>query len=206
MKMLGIVVMVMALAVPVGIAQAQYYYGEGPYIGFSVGSATYDIDIGNWDDGSIVSGSVDDNDAGVKFFWGYMLSNNFGFELFYANLGETSFEGVSSGDGDIWAAGNVSGFTKNSGYGFSAIANIPFGSHVEAFGKAGMFRWTTRHRENDSSGAFRYSDSGTDMMFGGGLALNVTDRSAVRVEWERFTDVYDIYDIDLISLGFVHKF
>lgn len=204
--MVKVVIVALALVVPVGVAQANYYYGEGPYIGFSVGSTMYDIDIGNWDDGSIVSGSIDDNDVGVKFYWGYKLSHNFGFELFYANLGETSFEGVSDGQGDTWAAGAISGFTKNSGYGFAAIAGTPIGNWLDVFAKAGMFRWTVRHREFDTSGTFRYSDSGSDIMFGGGFALNVSDRSAVRVEWERFTDVYDIYDIDLISLGFIHKF
>ncbi len=121
-------------------------------------------------------------------------------------LDTNSFEGASSGTGGTWAAGDISGYTKNSGYGFSAIASAPLGGYLDIFAKAGMFRWTVRHREFDSAGAYRFSDSGSDIMFGGGLALNVTDRSAIRVEWERYTNVYDIYDLDMASLGFVHKF
>lgn len=206
MNRFGSVLLLCGLMLPVGATQAIGYYGEGPYIGFSVGATSFDIDIGNWDDGSITSGRVDDNDVGVKFFWGYRMSNHFGFELFYTNLGETSFEGVSDGSGTTWAAGDISGYTKNSGYGASAIANVPLGERFDAFAKAGIYRWTVRHREFDSSGAFRFSDSGSDMMFGGGLSLNVTDFSSVRVEWERYTSIYDIYDVDMYSLGFVHRF
>lgn len=201
-------VMAVALVVPVGVAQANYYYGEGPYIGFSVGMTEYDVDLDTWGSDSVVSGTVDDSDVGVKFYWGYSLSSNFALELFYVNLGETEFEGIVT-DGGIWEGdGEFPGlaYTKNTGYGFSALGKLPIGEMLELFGKAGIYRWTTRLRGVDDFGPFRSSDSGSDMLLGGGMAVNVTDRSTLRLEWERFIKVYDIYDVDMISLGFVHKF
>ncbi len=208
-------VMALALVVPVGGAQANYYYGEGPYIGFSVGATGYDLDIANANvDGSLTGGSVDDSDVGVKFFWGYRFSNNFGVELFYANLGEASYEAESTGvpvpagpdNPPFWLAGTVGGHTKNTGYGLSAHANIPVTDFLDIFGKAGFYRWTVRDSVFNAVDNSRISDSGSDILYGGGLGLNITDRSAVRLEWERFVKVYDVYDIDLFSLGFVHKF
>jgi OmpA-OmpF porin, OOP family len=198
--------MILALALPAGVAQANYYYGEGPYIGFGVGVTSYDIVLANWDDNSLGSGSVDDDDAGVKFFWGYKLSENFGMELFYVNLGETSFSAVSDGSGDFWESGNVSGYTKNQGYGFSAYASVPLSSRFDVYGKAGMYRWSVRERVANAVDNRPISDSGSDMLFGGGVGINLTDRSALRVEWERYINVYDVYDVDMMSLGFVHKF
>lgn len=207
MKMINGAVLIAAMLAPVAAAQAQsWLYDEGPYVGFSAGATSYDIDVRNWDDGSLTAGSVDDSDVGVKFYFGYRLSRNFGFELFYTNLGETAFEGVSSGDGSAWSAGEISGFTKNSGYGFSVIAGAPIGSSVDLFAKAGMFRWSVRHREFDSGGSYRFSDNGSDIMLGAGISFDVSERNALRLEWERYTDVYDIYDVDFISVGFINRF
>lgn len=212
MKTLKAVAVMAALAVPVGAAQANYYYGEGPYVGFSIGVTEYDLDIQNANvDGSLTGGSVDDSDVGVKFFWGYRFSSNFGVELFYVNLGEVSYEAESTGipdpDADpFWLAGTVGGHTKNSGYGFSAHANIPLTSFLDVYGKAGIYRWTVRDNVFNAVDNSRISDSGSDILYGGGLGINITDRSALRLEWERFVKVYDVYDVDLISVGFVHKF
>lgn len=208
MKLMKAGIMVLALGVPVGMAQANYYYGEGPYIGFSVGVTEYDLGIGNWIDNTISPGSasVDDSDVGVKFFWGYRLSDNFGLELFYANLGETSFDGVSDGSGDFWLDGPVGGHTKNTGYGFSAYANVPLGAMFDVYGKAGVYRWSVRESVFNAVDTRRISDSGSDILYGAGVGFNVTDRSALRLEWERYAKVYDVYDIDMFSLGFVHKF
>ncbi len=202
-------VVALALVVPVGVAQANYYYGEGPYIGFTIGSTKYDIGVENWGGNAVISGSVDDDDVGVKFFWGYNLSENFGVELFYANYGETSFEGIADGSGDLWQGEGefaAFGYTKNSGYGFAAIAKVPVGRYLDIFGKAGMYRWSTRLNGTDAAGSFSVSDSGSDMLFGGGAGFNITDRSSLRLEWERYIKIADVYDVDMLSLGFIHKF
>ncbi len=206
-----ILALALVLAAPAGAAQTNYYYGEGPYVGFAVGVSVYDLELGNWDaDGSLTSGSVDDSDVGVKFYWGYNFSNNFGLELFYVNLGETAFEGVSSGvatGGDnFWESGNVSGYTKNKGYGFSASAKLPLGRYLDIYGKAGMYWWDVDEYVFNAVDSRPIGDDGSDMLFGGGLGLNITDQSALRLEWERYINVYDVYDVDLFSLGFVHKF
>ena len=136
------------------------------YIGFSLGSADDDV--------------LSESDTGYKFFGGYTVNNNLGFEIAYVDLGQY-----------------VDGFLDQYGVAFEAVGYLPLSSNLDLMGKVGMFAWTV----DDSY----YIDYGTDLTYGLGVQYDLNNRVYVRGEWEQFTDVSG-GDVSLLSAGLVYTF
>lgn len=166
---------------------------EGWYVGASTGST----DQKDACDG--VVGSCDDTDTGWKIVGGRQVNENWGFEFGFVDLGESTLLGTFLGF-PISAKAEADGFT------FAGVGTAPLGEKGAFFGKFGLLRWDV-----DVSGTVlgltaSESDDGIDPMFGVGLKYDVTERVAIRGEWERFLDVGDNNttgesDVDLLSIG-----
>lgn len=158
---------------------------EGWYMGGSIGQTEVDGDF------------VDDSDTGFKIFGGHEYKG-FAIEFGYVDFGKVS----------------------ESGFGFSAsfeatalFATVngvfPVGKQkrIHLIPKAGLARWDADADVFISGfGTFSDSDDGFDPLIGLGASFDVGERLAVRVEWERFMDVGDDADVDMLSAGVTYKF
>lgn len=146
--------------------------------------------------------SCDDNDFSFKVFAGIQPHKNFAIEASYANLGELTgtepFYGI-----DVSA--EATAFT------LQAMGILPVGETGEFFVKAGAAFWDID--ATAAIGGIRVSDSftGTDPVIGMGTNINVTDRFAVRFEWDffpNFGDKDDTGEAHLMnySLGAQYRF
>ena len=136
------------------------------YIGFSLGSANDDV--------------LSESDTGYKFYGGYTVNNNLGFEIAFVDLGQ--YVGRS---------------LDQYGVAFEAVGYIPLSNNLDLMGKVGLFAWTVEDRY--------YIDYGTDLTYGLGVQYDLNNRVYVRGEWEQFTDVSG-GDVSLLSAGLVYKF
>ena len=136
------------------------------YIGFSLGSADDDV--------------LSESDTGYKFFGGYTVNNNLGFEIAFVDLGQY-----------------VDGLLEQYGVAFEVVGYLPLSSNLDLMGKLGMFSWTVD--------VLNASDDGTDLTYGLGVQYDLNNRLYVRGEWEQFTDVSG-GDVSLLSVGLLYAF
>ncbi|MBI5039989.1 MAG: outer membrane beta-barrel protein [Gammaproteobacteria bacterium] len=141
------------------------------FVGAGLGSASID-DSGN---ASGVPVSMDDTDMGWKFYGGMMITDNFGFEAGYTDLGSMSQGAVNLETDTFYAAG---------------VAALPIGEDFSIYGKVGAAFWD----QNINT----LSYDGTDLMTGIGAKYRFADQFHVRVEWERYGSKLET---DFISAG-----
>lgn len=123
----------------------------GWYVGAGGGSVFSDYNISDFDDGSIISGNVDDDGSGWKVFGGYKVSQYLAFEGGYADfnaldLDDTkTFEGISDGTGIKFVSfpsGPVSvDINDPAGIFVSVVGSYPLAERVSITGKLGALSW-----------------------------------------------------------------
>lgn len=210
LKLLGAAAGVIALGVssvsmPVAAADE-----AGWYIGAGIGQTDLNLSVSDFDDGSITSGSVDDNATGLKLFVGYRLNRHFVIEGGYVALTDDNsdnFEGISDGTGSRFAAGSVGVEVQPKGPFVAAVGFMSLRANFALLGKARIVDWDTDVNRVDSSGLFFNDDKdhGAESMYGVGVEYRFRNRVAVRGEWERFTDVVDT-DMNLLSVSLSYRF
>ena len=201
------VFLLFALSATTHAAQPGWYGGVG------FGQSDYDLGVSDFDDGSLLSGNVDETDTAFKIFLGNRINENVSIEFGYLNLGEATFEGVSDGsallfDG-LWEAGPVSADAETDGIHLAFIGNIPISDRLGLMAKAGLFVWDVSLGLSDTSGSYSGDEDGTDLFFGLGLDYEITDKVAIRGEWERYSMDFGIdgdIDADLFSASLIFRF
>lgn len=162
----------LGLAVLLGIGAPAWAVDDGPYIGASIGQASFKDDFEDI--------NFDEDDTGWKVFggarWGML-----GFEGGYVDFGNPAAAG-----GTIEA--NASGFD------LFGMLILPLGP-VDVFGKVGGIWWETE----SSVGGLRADDDGADLAWGFGLGLRLGSVQ-VRAEYERF-EIGDLDELSMISIG-----
>ena len=161
---------------------------EGWYAGASFGNSKDN----DWCED--VSGSCDDKDSGWKLFAGNQFNKNAAIEFGYVDLGETSANGTVLGI-PVTATGEATGFNV------SLVGMMPVGATSNLTGRIGLFRWDSDVSGTAAGIPVSVSDSGTDLAFGVGASFGIGKNAALRIEWERFQDIGDEDDVDLLSLG-----
>jgi len=126
-----------------------------------------------------------DDDSGTKFFAGYNYDGTWGLEGAFVELGDFDID-------------TLPGSVEVDGFQFAAVGNLPVGE-ASLFGKAGFYRWNAEAPAGSPIG----DDDGIDVMWGFGIAFEISDNWLVRGEWERF-DI-DGDDIDMLSISLVVK-
>lgn len=145
-------------------------YAGDRFVGMGIGSATID-------DSANVSGTqlrIDDDDIGWKFYGGMLITENFGFEAGWTDLGDMNQNGV-----DI----ETEGFTA------AGLASFPLSEDFSIYAKAGVFFW-----DQDVN---TVNFDGQDLMYGVGVRMRLMDQFHVRVEWEQFDTKFET---DMISV------
>lgn len=154
------------------------------YLGASIGSTTTD---------GFCNGltACESTDKSWKAFAGVRMNDNIVLESGYVDFGTQS--GTANG---VTISQQASAFTA------TALAGVPVNDQIEAFGKAGIARWTVENTATATT-----ETTGTDVIIGAGADYDFGNNMGVRAEWERYKDVGSDAthnnDIDLLSLGFI---
>lgn len=144
--------------------------------------------------------AVDDTDTGLKLFVGYRINPGLALELSAVDLGEAGIGGTDSFFGATGLHTDVSGIS------LSVLGFLPVTRNVALFGRAGAFRWDADTTFSSDPGEETATERGTDPMVGAGILFGVSGRTDLRIEWERFLDVAEDTDIDLVSASIVFRF
>ena len=142
--------------------------------------------------GYITSSNVDQNSFAWKIVGGYKFSKNLSVEAGYVNLGHHDTEILETDtntDSFVTDVGNLAPLAIEGGL-VEAVGALPIGKRFTLLGKAGGLVWSGESSLVD--------DNGTDFVLGVGTSYQLSERFAVRAEWERF---FLNEDFDLISGG-----
>jgi opacity protein-like surface antigen len=155
----------------------------GAYVGVGIGTSTIKIDDFNFDE----------SDTAFKLFGGYMFNPYVGLELAYLNAGEPSA-----------TVSGVSVEVSVTGFSGSVVGNIPLGDRFALFGKLGFAQYDVEATARIGAASASADDSGSELAYGVGMSVSLTDRFSLRAEYEMF-DVED-GDFTILSAGAVLKF
>jgi OmpA-OmpF porin, OOP family len=173
------------LALP-ATAQAQ---GRGAYMGGGLGQAK----MTEWCDTSAVPPgqrlhACEDTDTGFKLFGGYQFNRYISVEGTYINWGKMSAAFGASGHPSVTA--------KNQSFGPAALGSLPLGQSFALLGKLGVLATV----QQVDSRAEKTSDA--EAHYGLGARWHFVQNGAVRVEWERTSEI----KLQMISASLEFRF
>jgi OmpA-OmpF porin, OOP family len=163
---------------------------SGIYIGGAIGQAEQSDQCSNPGPGV----SCDNKDGAWKIFGGFQFNRHVAVELGYANLGEATA-----------SLGATSATDEATAFEVVALGMLPIGDRFAIFAKAGFFRGELERTSNNPLVATGTNEQ-TDFTFGLGVRFDITHNIGLRAEWQRYIDLGEITDVDLISLGVQFKF
>lgn len=148
--------------------------------------------------------TCDDEGSAWRILGGYQATPNIAVELAYTDLGEVS------------ASGTVLGFDARVGVEATVIelvgvGSLPLNDRFSVYAKAGLYRGETDAVVRVAGvGTETTSETNTDPTIGIGARFNITQRVALRAEWQRYMDLGggDIGedDVDVFSVGAIFQF
>ena len=166
--------------------------GTGWYAGAGLGQSRAQ-DLDNIDGtlagfGVTSSSAVSGIDTAWKLFGGYQFTPYIGVEGGYTSLGKfdinSSVTGPAPGTGaGTWEAKNV--------WSLAAVGTLPITSQWAAIGKLGVAYSKVNFDYASPGAAISQSDTGTSPLYGLGVKYNFTPQTAVRGEWERYSNLGD---------------
>lgn len=160
------------------------------YLFGSVGQAEADL----FDDINGAGASIDEKDTAFKIGAGVQLNSYVGVEFQYSDLGEVRASN---------AVAEASAATE--GYGVNLVGTLPL-DRFSLFGKVGYHKLDT----DVSLRVFDDSATGTDdewaKSYGLGASFAFTPTLAAVAEYEKYRDVANEFDIELVSAGLRYNF
>jgi opacity protein-like surface antigen len=167
---------------------------RGFYLGGGVGQFNAGIDdVSDVDD---VVQDWNDDDTAYKFFGGYRLNKFLGFEVDYINLGKPSGAAVPGFNVDA----EVDGFAPY------IVGTIPLGKYFEVYGRLGYYFYdATVGQETELDGRVQFDEESEDLVYGGGIGVNIGQKLNLRFEYERF-DLQGLDDADSLWLTAAWRF
>jgi opacity protein-like surface antigen len=164
---------------------------QGGYLGVGFGNSKVDISDSDADD-------IEDTDTFFKIIGGIPLQNNFSIEFGYVDFGSYSAHYPFADETDKADA--------NALYA-AALGKVAIGNGLSLFGKLGLDYWTADVSADYDVGLGPQSASGdgsdVSLMFGIGLAYDLSDNLSIRAELEKFTDIADGVDVTISGFGSV---
>lgn len=137
--------------------------------------------IGKSRSGEGCFGVCDPTDRSWNVSAGYQFNRNFGVEVGYVDLGETTTSGTVAG-------APATAVIKSKAVELLGVATLPISERFAFYLKGGVFR-----SDSDSVttgavvGTGRENDNG--FTFGGGLQYSFSPNIAARLEWQSYSDV-----------------
>ncbi len=205
----------LALLLFAGLATADPYVADddGWYAGINGGITKSTVDEQRIRDNLLANGftttgfSVDEKDRGYKLYGGYQFGRHFAIEGGYFDLGTHAFS-VETLPGGVF-----NGQLEARGINLDLVGLLPLSANTAIFGRIGA-----NHAETDATfsgqGAVNIftpsaSERSTNLKFGVGAQIGLTERLRLRLEAERFRvddAIGNKGDIDLYSVGLVMHF
>ncbi len=206
-RLLGIASLGALIAVPALAQDTSHYYG-----GVSVGQSKTEIDANGVTSGllpgvSAASSSTDEKDTAYKLFGGYQFNRNLAIEGGYFNLGNNSFNAVTS------PAGTLAGETKAQGLNLDLVGTLPLTERLSALARIGAHHIWSKSTISGSgaaaavAGSSKRDDSGYKV--GLGLQYELNPAMWIRGELERYrveAAVGQRANVDLLSVSLVFPF
>jgi OOP family OmpA-OmpF porin len=187
----GLIAAGLAAVVFAGPALAQQRADSGIYIGASFGTAEQKDQCS----GASAPGLTCDNkDSAWKLFGGYQFNRYLAAEIGYTDLGEASAAAATTRVTDKATAFEVVG-----------LGMLPVIDRLSIFGKLGFYRGELKRTSNNPL-VTTGTNSQNDVTFGVGVRFDITHNLGVRAEWQRYTDLGEITDVDVMSIGVQFKF
>ncbi len=128
----------------------------------------------------------EDKDTAWKIFGGYKITERLSAEAAYVNLGD-----IHKTTGGVVQNSDVSAMTA------SGVAAMPINDQIDIFGKLGVMRWSSDNTAGD--------ESGFGMTYGVGAKMNISEKTKLRAEWEKFPGVETSpgskSDVNMLSVG-----
>lgn len=133
-----------ALSLAAGLA-ANTAQAGGFYFSLEAGQAQIDVSESDFeraiDDGSTITGSVDDRDRFRSAAVGWQLNDRYALEVGYQNLGEMRYSGSSDGSGSAIAAGPLTTTLEVDGVTVGAVYTHELEGDLALQLRAGAFAW-----------------------------------------------------------------
>lgn len=182
-----------AIFLPLALSAGAHAADNGIYVGGSLARTTIDSNV------DLFGVDFDDDDTGYKLIAGIRPFDALSFEASYIDFGSVVFD-----NRDIVSDG-IRSELEAKAIDVQAVGYIG-GPVLEFFGKAGVVFWDADAVLQGGIGGvdLRDSDSGTDLVYGGGIQAQFGSLAA-RVEYESF-DVADADDVELWSFGLTWTF
>jgi len=166
---------------------------EGLYLGAGVGDFSSAVDeINSLDDVDDVGIDFSDSSNAMKVFGGWRYNRFFAFQADYVDFGDQSGRVATSVSP---ATNDVQGISP------SVVGTVPIGP-VELFGRAGFMIYEV---DMNLTGGRIIDESGTDMVWSGGLGLDIGDRLNLRLEYEKI-DIEELDEAKALWLNAAWKF
>ncbi|MBI5460731.1 MAG: outer membrane beta-barrel protein [Gammaproteobacteria bacterium] len=158
-------------------------------------------------DGSVTGVGNDETGTGKQAFAGYQITDNVAVQGGYRDLGDSDFNGTSSG-GPSWSAGPVSASLDANGWELGVLGRWPITDRWYALGYLGWYWWETT--ETFVEGAFVSEDknSGGDAAAALGLEYDIglKDRIVYRFMGEHHRVDDSGYNINSAAAEIVYRF
>ena len=182
---------VLGLASSIALAQDAGFYAGG-----HIGQSNFRSSC----DGIAGPGvTCDDEDTAWKVLGGYQFNRNLAAEVGYADLGEVSARGPGGTAGAEASALELVG-----------VGMLPLGERFSLYGKAGIYRGEVDGRVDTFALTGGASETNNDITYGVGARFDLTQRVALRAEWQRYPEIggpdTGEDDIDVLSLGALFRF
>lgn len=176
----GVVLALVALSPIAALAES------GLYVGGSIGSATLTEDLNGF--------IIDSDSTPYRFTLGLQLTDLFAIEGGYHNFG-TFKDRYTVGGEPVDIELQADGIT------LGVAAGLPVSETLSLFGRAGAFFW-----DGDAlvDSIRQPSENDTNVYYGGGATVSVTDRLNLVGDWTRYE--LETTESDVISLGFTYRF
>ena len=168
------------------------------YVGVGGGTSTWDVEFSGFP-------QVDDADTSIKLFGGFDLGETFAIELAYADLGEAS--GSLSFPGIVEATITLEATAISA----ALVGQLPLGETFALFGKAGMAFWDAELTSESTIFGIpqptqSVSDTGVDPLVGFGLGIMPGETFGFRLEFERYLELAELADVDVLSASVLFRF
>ncbi|MSQ53427.1 MAG: hypothetical protein EXR28_16275, partial [Betaproteobacteria bacterium] len=164
--------------------------------------------------GRIIISATDSNlqlSAGHPLQLGYMFNRNWGVEGGWVDLGEIGYRATATNFGGASLNANVNA----SGFNIAGIGVMPLNDSFSLFAKLGTINAKVKASGSVAIAGVTFnanqSDTSWSNNYGLGVMYNLSAKTAIRAEWERFSKLGDKNktdegDIDLLSLGLKYSF
>jgi OOP family OmpA-OmpF porin len=163
----------------------------------------------------VTAGDIDKDESGTawKAMVGYQFNRHFAAELAYLKLADFSVS-MPLTRGAFNGTGSAKWEPKDT-FTLSALGILPLANRFSAFGKLGLYSNKLTQTITASAGGVSASESEsartTGLVWGLGLAYDLTRPFTIRVEWERLEKVGDEDKtgegpLNFLSVGAVYRF